>query len=106
MELSFFKGEYRPTSGSAAERIDYDVLTATLAAVQSVTPTARAVRRGRSTLVRLLLASAHAIGERQGGAFNPAIAMRLAKAASTEMKGPFTFAFQSSFKGRGVEPSM
>ncbi len=92
MDLSFFRRAQMRFASRSAARLDYGVLIATLEAMQSASPTAKAVR-GLATervaapcsdsLVELLLggpAWREAIAERSG-CFNPRQARQLRRAA-------------------------
>jgi hypothetical protein len=91
MDLNFFRRGRTGFAGSAPARLDYGMLVATLAAIQSATATARAEHRcavaglpaRRDALLDLILGGSgwrEAIAL-QGGSFNPGAAMRLRKAA-------------------------
>ena len=88
MDLSFFRRAQERFAGGTAARLDYGVLVATLEALQSASPAARAVRGLGSggiaqarpdPLVELLLGGPdwREAVVAQGGCFNPARARAL-----------------------------
>ena len=104
MDLGFFRRAEALLAGRPAARLDYGVLVATLRVQQAVSAAAKAqaigeaLPRPEDSLAELLSSGPawRQAGTALRGSFNPALAR--GKEPSMEMKGPFTLAFQPSFK--------